>query len=78
VRLTAPAAIAYWTNAYNAVTVQVVLARWPLRSIRAISGGLFAPGPWREKLFPVAGTVLSLDDIEHGILRPVWREPRVH
>ena len=77
-RLSAPAAFAYWVNAYNAVTVQVVLAHWPVSSIRKIGGTLFAPGPWREKLFSVAGTTLSLDDIEHGILRPVWRDPRIH
>jgi len=76
--LTAPAAFAYWVNAYNAVTIQVVLAHWPVRSIRDIGGGLFAGGPWKQKLFPVAGTNLSLDDIEHGILRPVWQDPRIH
>lgn len=71
---------AYWINLYNALTVQVVLERYPVRSIRdiAISPGLFAVGPWGRKLIRVEGEELSLDDIEHRILRPIWRDPRIH
>ncbi|MEO0914732.1 MAG: DUF547 domain-containing protein, partial [Pseudomonadota bacterium] len=76
--LTAAAAFAYWVNLYNAVTVQVVLQSYPVNSIRDIGGGLFSAGPWRTKLVRVAGQDLSLDDIEHGILRPVWGDARVH
>ena len=76
--LSAPAAFAYWVNAYNAVTVQTVLAHWPVASIREIGGGILSRGPWKDKRFPVAGTTLSLDDIEHGILRPIWQDPRIH
>ncbi len=71
-------AFAYWVNLYNALTVHVVTGAWPVRSIREIGGSLLAPGPWREPLITVAGRRLSLDEIEHGILRPVWRDPRVH
>ena len=71
---------AFWSNLYNALTVQVVLSRYPVRSIRdiAISPGLFASGPWGKKLVTVEGEALCLDDIEHRILRPIWRDPRTH
>lgn len=72
--------LAYWINVYNALTVDIVLDRWPVRSIRQIniSPGLFSSGPWGRKLFTVEGVRLSLDDIEHRILRPIWRDPRIH
>jgi hypothetical protein len=79
-RLNRAAQKAYWINLYNAVTVQTVLKHYPVKSIRdiRISPGLFASGPWGRKLVTVAGEPLSLDDIEHRILRPIWRDPRVH
>jgi hypothetical protein len=69
---------AYWVNLYNAATVDVVLAAYPVSSIRRIDGGLLNTGPWKRKLLTVKGERLSLDDIEHRILRPIWRDPRVH
>jgi Protein of unknown function, DUF547 len=71
---------AFWINLYNALTVQVVLDHYPVDSIRDIdiSPGLFADGPWGRKLVSVEGEALSLDDIEHRILRPIWRDPRLH
>lgn len=72
------AQFALWANLYNALTVDLVLARYPVGSIREIGGGLFTRGPWSEELVRVEGRDLSLDDIEHGILRPVWRDPRIH
>lgn len=71
---------AFWANLYNALTIDVVLDRYPVKSIRdiAISPGLFAVGPWGKKLTTVEGAALSLDDIEHKILRKVWKDPRVH
>ena len=71
---------AYWINLYNAATVDVIVARFPLKSIRDIniSPGLLARGPWGAKLFSVEGERLSLDDIEHRILRPIWKDNRVH
>ncbi|UUX51030.1 DUF547 domain-containing protein [Nisaea acidiphila] len=70
----------YWVNLYNALTVRVVLEHYPVDSIRDIdiSPGLFADGPWGKKLATVEGEEISLDDIEHRILRPVWRDPRIH
>ncbi|MGE0565050.1 MAG: DUF547 domain-containing protein [Pseudolabrys sp.] len=69
---------AYWANLYNAATVAVVLKHYPVSSIRDIGGSLFAKGPWKMKVVKVEGVDLSLDDIEHNILRPIWRDPRVH
>ncbi len=72
--------LAFWINLYNAVTVQTVLKHYPVSSIRDIdiSPGWFASGPWQKKLVEVEGVALSLDDIEHRILRPVWRDARIH
>ena len=72
------AAFAFWVNLYNALTVDTVLGAFPVTSIRRIGGNPLSPGPWRRKLVEVSGRALSLDDIEHGILRPVWQDPRVH
>ncbi len=74
------AQFAYWVNLYNALTVDTVLDHYPVASIRDIdiSPGWFADGPWGKKLLTVDGADLSLDDIEHRILRPIWRDPRVH
>lgn len=72
--------MAYWINLYNALTVAVVLDHYPVASIRDIniSPGLFTRGPWGRKLARVEGEELSLDDIEHRVLRPIWRDPRIH
>lgn len=71
---------AYWINLYNALTVDLVLSRFPLESIRDIniSPGLFTRGPWGAKLLTIEAEKLSLDDIEHRILRPIWKDNRVH
>lgn len=72
--------LAYWINLYNALTVQVVLNHYPVDSIKDIdiSPGFFSTGPWGKKLVTVEGKELSLDDIEHRILRPIWQDPRIH
>jgi hypothetical protein len=72
--------LAYWINFYNALTVKVVLDHYPVKSIRDIdiSPGLFTDGPWDKKLVSVESATISLNDIEHRILRPIWRDNRVH
>jgi hypothetical protein len=71
---------AFWINLYNALTVKVVLDHHPVDSIRDIdiSPGWFSDGPWEGKLVRVEGEDVSLDDIEHRILRPIWKDNRVH
>ncbi len=76
-------AFAFWCNLYNATTLKVVLDRYPVASIRDIkSDGLFDPkaylGPWRTKRVTVEGRAYSLDEIENDVLRPVFKDPRVH
>ena len=72
--------LAYWINLYNAVTVDIVLQHYPVSSIRDIdiSPGFFADGPWKKKLLSIEDQPVSLNDIEHRILRPIWQDPRLH
>ena len=71
---------AYWINLYNAATVDLILSRFPVASIRDIniSPGFLTRGPWGAKLFTIEGEKLSLDDIEHRVLRPIWKDNRIH
>jgi hypothetical protein len=71
---------AYWINLYNALTIRIVLDHYPVDSIRDIdiADGLLADGPWQKKLLTIEGEAVSLDDIEHRILRPIWRNARLH
>jgi hypothetical protein len=71
---------AYWSNLYNALTIDVVLDAYPVASIRDISSGFFTflPGPWSKQRVTVEGKFISLDDIEHKILRKIWRDPLNH
>ena len=69
--------MAFLINAYNAFTVEKVLTRYPeLRSIWDF-GKIFG-NPFKDEFFTLLGTKRSLDGIEHGMLRPVYRDPRVH
>ena len=68
----------YWINLYNALTVEVILDNYPVESIREIKSGLFSSGPWSKELVNVEGHDLTLDDIEHEILRPIWQDKRIH
>lgn len=75
---------AAWVNLYNAATVRLVLQRYPVRSIRDIrseGAGLSLKalaGPWQTKVVTVEGRRLSLDDIEHGVVRATFKDPRLH
>ena len=71
---------AYWVNLYNALSIDVMLDHYPVVSIvkLSISPGLFAIGPWGKKLVVIGGEDVSLNDIVHRILRPIWRYPRTH
>lgn len=73
--------IAFWLNVYNAYTIQLVASRGETESIRNIDKalGLFRlKGPWSSPFVEAAGRTLTLDDVEHRILRQDFSEPRVH
>jgi Protein of unknown function, DUF547 len=69
--------MAYWINLYNGLTVDLVIDHYPVKSIKKI-GGLFSFGPWDEVVARISGNELTLNDIEHRILRPIWKDPRIH
>jgi hypothetical protein len=68
--------LAYWSNLYNALTINVVLKHYPIDSIKDIGDGI--TGPWNINLATVVGKSLTLNQIEHGILRALWQDNRVH
>ncbi|MDD1793891.1 DUF547 domain-containing protein [Enterovibrio sp. ZSDZ42] len=68
---------AYWVNLYNALTVKLILDEYPIKSITKL-GGFLSFGPWDDKVTTVAGQALTLNDIEHRILRPIWNDSRIH
>jgi hypothetical protein len=69
--------VAFLVNAYNAYTVEKILMRYPdIRSIWDF-GKIFG-NPFRDEFFSLLGRSMSLDGIEHGILRKRYREPRIH
>ncbi|MCP4666008.1 MAG: DUF547 domain-containing protein, partial [Deltaproteobacteria bacterium] len=68
---------AFYINAYNAWTIKLILGAYPkVESIKDL-GGLFQ-SPWEKKICRIDGELLTLDHIEHDILRPRFKDPRVH
>ncbi len=76
-RSTREATLAFWINAYNAVTIRGILREYPTTSIRNHTARLWGYNIWKDLLLPVAGRDYSLNDIEHKVLRPMG-EKRVH
>jgi len=73
-----PAAqMAYWINAYNAFVLHAVVAAYPVDSVRDLRFGFGLLFFKRDK-FVAGGKTYSLDDIEHGILRQRFADPRIH
>lgn len=70
--------MAFWINLYNAVTVRVVLDHPGKKSIRRMGARWFRIGPWDDVLTRVLNTELTLNDIEHGLLRPIYQDHRIH
>jgi Protein of unknown function, DUF547 len=63
--------LAYWINAYNAFTIKLIIDNYPLKSIKDIEK------PWSKKFISIGGKLISLNHIEHEILRKM-DEPRIH
>ena len=73
--------MAYWINAYNAYTIRLILDHYPVASIKDIGSKIkipFVTTPWAAKFFSIGGEKMSLDNIEHGILRKKFDDPRIH
>ncbi len=63
--------MAYWINAYNALTIDLILRNYPTKSIKDIKD------PWDQRLWQLGEKLYNLNDIEHEILRKM-NEPRIH
>ncbi len=70
------AQLAYLINLYNAATLKLIIDNYPLKSIKDI-GSLFS-GPWKKEIVLLFGKFISLDNLEHDIIRKDYQEPRIH
>ncbi|RMG39162.1 MAG: DUF547 domain-containing protein [Candidatus Dadabacteria bacterium] len=68
--------LAFLINAYNALTVKLIVDNYPVSSIKDL--GSWLRSPWKKKFFKLFGEWHTLDDIEHGIIRKNFNEPRIH
>lgn len=76
-KLTRADRFAFYINAYNAWTIKLILTGYPgVKSIKDL-GSLFS-SPWKKKICRIDGDILTLDEIEHKILRPTFKDNRVH
>jgi hypothetical protein len=70
-------AFAYYINLYNAATIDLILENYPgIDSIKDI-GGFFGK-PWKIEFITLKGEKVHLDHVEHEILRPTYKDPRLH
>ncbi len=71
--------LAYWINAYNAFTVKLIVDYYPVASIKDIKNGIpFVNTVWDIKFIEIEGAKYDLNNIEHGIIRDRFNEPRIH
>ncbi|MBI1747529.1 MAG: DUF547 domain-containing protein [Acidobacteria bacterium] len=81
---TGPEKIAFWINAYNALTLEAIIRHYPIHAsvIRSVvfpkNSIRQIPGVWDKRDWLVMGRHVSLDDIEHETLRKQFHEPRIH
>jgi len=76
-RLSRDEQFAFYANAYNAWTIKLILSGYPgVTSIKDL--GSLIKSPWKKKIVRIDGKVISLDHVEHEILRPRYKDPRVH
>lgn len=75
--LARPDRVALYINAYNLWTIRLIMDHWPgISSIKEAGG--FLASPWKRSFVRLGGQTFSLDDIEHGILRRQYPDPRLH
>ena len=70
--------MAYWINLYNALTVDLIIDVYPVKSIKEVGSRIQGIGPWDDPIIRVANQSLTLNDIEHRILRAIWKDNRIH
>lgn len=73
--------LAYWINAYNAYTLELILTHYPVKSIKEIGSTIkipFVSTAWDVKFINIGGKEYDLNNIEHGIIRKEFDEPRIH
>lgn len=71
--------MAFWINAYNAFTVKLIVDHYPVESIKDIKRGIpFVNTVWDIKFISIGGKKYDLNNIEHSILRPDFKDARVH
>lgn len=71
--------LAYWINAYNAFTIRLIIRHYPVESIKDIAGSIpFVNSPWDIKFIQIEGETYDLNNIEHGIIRDEFDDPRIH
>lgn len=68
--------LAFYINLYNAATLKLIIDHYPVESIKDI--GPFFSTPWKQKVVVLDGELVTLDNIEHDIVRPTFKEPRIH
>ena len=66
--------LAYWINAYNAFTIKMILNNYPLAKITDLENGK----PWDKTWIKLGDKTYSLNNIENDIIRPQFKEPRIH
>ena len=73
--------LAYWINAYNAYTLDLIIQHYPVQSIKEIGSTIkipFVSTAWDVKFIEIGGEKYDLNNIEHGIIRKQFDEPRIH
>lgn len=71
--------LAFWINAYNAFTVKLVVKNYPVKSIKDLGGAIYKVNtPWDIKFIEIGGKTHDLNNIEHGIIRKYFNDPRIH
>lgn len=68
--------LAFLINLYNAATLKLIIDHYPVKSIKEIGG--FFKGPWDQAVVKLFGATMTLNHLEHDILRKQYREPRLH
>ncbi|MDZ7597022.1 MAG: DUF547 domain-containing protein [Desulfobacterales bacterium] len=71
-----PERLAFLINLYNAATLKLIVDHYPVKSIKDI--GSFFKGPWAQPVVRLFGSAITLDNLEHGIVRKQYSEPRIH